>query len=447
MSTVYFGTIVHSLSQTELEIVEAAVGVDSEGTIVFVEHNTAADEAAKKHGWAEGEYSVVAPVDQATSFFFPGFVDTHIHASQYPNVGLFGKTTLLDWLNTYTFPLESSFKDPAVAKSIYSRVIARTLGHGTSTAAYYATVHVEGTSILADLALEAGQRAFIGRCCMDANSPDYYCDESLEAAQDATRAVIAHVRKIDPAFETVSPILTPRFAISCSRELMAWLGQVAAEEHLPVQTHISENKLEIETTLKLHPYADSYAGVYDTFGLLTNRTILAHAVHLSDDERDLVAKRGCGVAHCPASNSALTSGETRVKWLLDAGVKVGLGTDVSGGFTPSILHTARQALLVSRHLAMKGEETHKLSIDEVLYLSTLGGAEVCGLDSKVGNFVVGKKWDAQLVALDNKNSPVDIFDWERGKHEDLVAKWLFNGDDRNLTKFWINGRLVAGTEF
>ncbi|KAK9371308.1 hypothetical protein V1509DRAFT_22155 [Lipomyces kononenkoae] len=449
MRTIYFGTFVHSLALSDLQVLQsAAVGVHEDGTIEFLDENADSPEAvAEKHSWPAGSYSIVSPDPASASFFFPGFFDTHIHASQYPNVGLFGKTTLLDWLNTYTFPLESSFADLKVADSVYSRVIARTLGNGTTTAAYYATVHTASTNRLADLALSAGQRAFIGRCCMDANSPDYYCDKSLEEAQVATLDVIEHIKKIDPSHNIVCPILTPRFAASCTKELLSWLGKLATDTKLPVQTHISENLLEVELVKNMHPFGNSYADVYDKCGLLGDRTILAHAVHLTDDERVLIAKRGSGVAHCPASNSALTSGETRVKLLLDAGVKVGLGTDVSGGFTPSILHTARQALLVSRHLSMEGDESHKLSIEEVLYLATVGGANVCGLGNKLGNFLPGKKWDAQLITLDCKDSPVDIFPWERQKHEDLVAKWLFNGDDRNVTKVWVDGKLVAGTEF
>ncbi|KAK9467689.1 hypothetical protein V1512DRAFT_259821 [Lipomyces arxii] len=444
---IYFGTVVHSLSLADLQVLaKAAVGVDDEGTIAFLDTEAASpDNSALNHDWEHGSYEVVSI--PAASFFFPGFFDTHIHASQYPNVGLFGKTTLLDWLNTYTFPLESSFSDLSVARNVYSRVISRTLGNGTTTAAYYATVHSEATNLLADLALEAGQRAFIGRCCMDANSPDYYCDKTLEDAQKATHEVIDHIQKIDPTYEIVSPIITPRFAASCTHELLSWLGDLSKKTNLPVQTHISENLLEVQLVKEMHPFADSYADVYDKCDLLNQKTILAHAVHLSEAERDLIARRGCGVAHCPASNSALTSGETRVRWLLNAGVKVGLGTDVSGGFTPSVLHTARQALLVSRHLSMKGDESHKLSIEEVLYLSTLGGAEVCCLDKKLGNFLPGKKWDAQLITLDTKNSPVDIFPWELQKQDDLVAKWLFNGDDRNVSKVWVAGKLVAGTSF
>ncbi|KAK9477888.1 hypothetical protein V1514DRAFT_99471 [Lipomyces japonicus] len=451
--TVYRGTFVHLLSLTDLEILHlAAVGVDSNGTIVFIDKDSrSAVESASRNNWPDDSYLVVEASRDGASFFFPGFFDTHIHASQYPNVGLFGKTTLLDWLNTYTFPLEASFKDLAIAQNVYSKVISRTLNNGTTTASYYATIHTDGTNLLADLALKAGQRAFIGRCCMTENSPDYYRDASVEDSQRATLDVINHISKIDPDYNLVRPIITPRFAPSCSRHLLEWLGQLSIEKNLPVQTHISENLNEVALVKSMHPFADSYADVYDKCDLLHDRTILAHAVHLTTEERDLIAERKSGVAHCPISNSALTSGEARVRWLLQSGIKVGLGTDVSGGYAPSILHTARQALLVSRHLAMKnddsGGESVKLTIEEVLYLATLGGAQVCGLHEKLGNFVVGKQFDAQLITLTGSQSPVDVFSWENGKYEDLVAKWLFNGDDRNVLKVWVDGKFVGGTAF
>ena len=148
----------HSINLTSLEIIpKATIGVSEDGTIVFIDKSSKTPlEAAKSYGVGENDVSIVTTTS-SSSFFFPGFFDTHIHASQYPNNGIFGKSTLLDWLETYTFPLESSFKDLNKAKSIYSKVIERTLSHGTTTASYYATIHPDATNILADLALSKGQ--------------------------------------------------------------------------------------------------------------------------------------------------------------------------------------------------------------------------------------------------------------------------------------------------
>jgi guanine deaminase len=384
-------------------------------------------------------------------------IDTHIHASQYPNAGIFGKTTLLDWLNTYTFPLESSLSDATKARKVYSRCISRTLSHGTTTASYYATISVTSTNLLADLCLAAGQRAFIGRVCMDSLAPAYYLDASPEASVKDTIATIDYIKSIDPSYNIVSPIITPRFAPSCSTKLLTGLGKLAKETNLPIQTHISENAGEIALVKELFPGHAHYTATYDNHGLLGPRTILAHAVHLSEDERTMISARKAKISHCPVSNSSITSGAARVRWLLEADIDVGLGTDMSGGYSPSILEAARQSLLVSRHVAMNPDhgDDSKLSVEEVLYLATRGGAKCVGLESKIGGFEVGMEWDAQLIALSSVSTEgtlaageygeadfgmTDIFGWETW--DEKVAKWVFSGDDRNTRAVWVQGRLV-----
>jgi guanine deaminase len=384
-------------------------------------------------------------------------------------------------------------RDLGRARRVYGAVVRRTLAHGTTTAAYYATIDVAATNLLADLCLARGQRAFVGRVCMDRLGPDDYVDAGPAESLARTRSSVAHIRAIDPTFALISPILTPRFAPACTADTLAALGRLARGEddpdspsanwtpgedaafHLPIQTHISENPSEIALVGALFPQHASYAAVYDAHGLLGPRTVLAHAVHLTAAEATLCAARRAGVSHCPCSNSALTSGAARVRWLLARGLRVGLGTDVSGGYSASVLEAARQALLVSRHVAMEArvagqeeeeeedkeeEREHaKLSVDEVLYLATRGGAEILGLKERVGAFEVGMEFDAQLVSLggvvgeieedDDEDEDevqkvdrgnVDMFGWE--SWEERVAKWLFSGDDRNTKKVWVKGRLV-----
>jgi len=283
---------------------------------------------------------------------------------------------------------------------------------------------------------------------MDTLSPDFYRDVSPAAAIADTCATISHIAEIDPTNSLITPIITPRFAPSCSSDLMHGLGALQKETNLPVQTHISENPNECALVKELFPEHESYTEVYDHHGLLGPKTILAHAVHLSEQEVDLIKKREGKISHCPASNSAITSGTAKVRWLLNKGVEVGLGTDMSGGYSPSILEAVRQASLVSRHVAMGGDDEAKLSIEEVLYLGTKGGAKVVGLGDKIGSFAVGMEWDAQLIGLgsvegdiaSDATSPVDIFGWENW--DERVAKWVFNGDDRNTLAVWVQGRLV-----
>lgn len=446
--TLYYGTFIHTPTLGSIEIyTKTGILVDKDGFIIQIFNDQSKQDIL---GTINDDVEVVDISENAQSFFFPGFIDTHIHAPQYPNNGIFGYSTLLDWLTTYTFPLEASLKDLTKAELVYDKVINRTVANGTTCAAYYATIDTDATNLLADLALTHGQRAFIGKVCMNNNSPDYYI-ETCEESKKSTLDVIDHIKTIDPDNELIAPILTPRFAPSCTSELLNWLGDLKKEQHLHCQTHISENKNEVEWVAELFPNSKSYADVYNDHGLLDDKTILAHAIHLSDHEKDLIRGQGAGISHCPISNSAITSGEARIRWLLDSEIPVGLGTDVSGGFSPSILSTARQALLVSRHLAMKTSDHNKLSVEDVLYLATVGGAKVVGLQDKIGSFKKGMKWDVQLIDLASKGSQVDVFDWQVPEEKEsteqndsvmfrnMIAKWLFNGDDRNTTKVWVNG--------
>lgn len=461
----FLGSFIHSVSLGQLEYLHnTAICVDKSGKIAAVQRDcdrqTAEQTLLPRLGWDLASVDITNAQDG--QFFFPGFIDTHVHAPQYPNVGIFGKSTLLNWLNTYTFPMESSMASLPKARRVYSQCVRKSLSHGTTTASYFATIHVPATNLLSDLCLAMGQRAFVGRVCMDKLGPEDYLDESSEQSVTRTRECIEHIKSIDPDYALITPIITPRFAPSCSTESMTALGKLHKETNLPVQTHISENNNEINLVKKTFRNIETYTEVYDQHGLLTDKTILAHAIHLSDSEADLISKRRSKVAHCPCSNSSITSGEARIRWLLEKGISVGLGTDMSGGYSPSILEAARLASLVSNHLAMPGprwpkdasdEERNKvkLSVEEVLHLATRGGAEVVGLQDRIGGFDVGKEWDAQLVKLNavpevddeadaQYGGNVDIFGWE--SWEERIAKWLYNGDDRNTSKVWVRGRLV-----
>lgn len=453
--TIYLGTFVHSKSLTELEISSnAAIGVNENGIITFIEKNIS-DVPPIPAQYPDYQNASITKIP-GNGFFFPGFIDTHVHAPQHPNTGLFGKTTLLDWLQTYTFPMESSFSDLKRANRAYQNFVSRTLSHGTTMAAYYATIHVPATNLLADICLARGQRALVGRVCMNSSlSPEYYRDESVESSVANSKASISYIRSIDPAGEIVKPIITPRFAPSCTSECLSAIGQLAHEEDTWIQTHISENKNEIALVQDLFPESKSYTDVYDTHGILTPKTILAHGIHLSPEERQTILQRGSKISHCPASNTAITSGCAPIRTLLNEGHTVGLGTDISGGFHPSILDNVRQAAWVSRHLSFHtGNESDKLSTEEALYLATRGGAAVVGMQDRVGGFEVGKEWDAQMIMLGEvsdegcvngsfEEGPVDVFGWE--KESDLVEKWVYSGDDRNTVAVWVRGRLVHRT--
>lgn len=279
--------------------------------------------------------------------------------------------------------------------------------------------------------------------------PEYYRNHTTAETLEATKASISRIHSLDPDGKLVRPIVTPRFAPSCSHATAASLGKLAAAYNPPlhIQTHIAENTAEVDLVRATFPDASSYADVYDGFGLLTRRTILAHGIYLSPDERALIRARGAKISHCPASNSALGSGICPVRTLLDENITVGLGTDVSGGYSASVLEAVRQACLVSRlRTGPDGKERtgrETLSVEEGLYLGTRGGAEVVDMAADIGGFEPGMFFDAQMIRLGGKAGPVgqvDLFGWESWKEK--VHKWVWSGDDRNVKDVWVMGQPV-----
>jgi len=374
-----------------------------------------------------------------SQFLLPGLIDTHIHASQFPNAGLALDLTLLDWLERYTFPTEAGLACPEKARQVYSRCVQSTLSSGTTTACYFATIHTRSTQVLAEVCREAGQRALVGKVCMDRNCPDIYGEGSTGESLAEAMASVRAIRGLGSPLLT--PIVTPRFVPTCSRELLTGLGELARREGLPVQTHLSENEREVAWVRALEPDCESYTQVYEKSGLLGPRTVLAHCVHLSDDEVEVIRSTGSGVSHCPNSNFSLKSGVCNVQRLRRAGVKVGLGTDCSGGFSPSVLDAMRQAVTASNILYCNKEEEAPLVFSDALYLATRGGAGLLGREGELGVLEAGALADLLLVDMDGQQN-TRLFGHETP--EDMVHKLVFLGDDRNILEVFVAGNRVKG---
>jgi guanine deaminase len=417
-------------------------------------------------------------------FVVPGLVDTHTHAPQYLNAGNGLDRPLLQWLTAYTFPAEAKFSSTEFASRVYKRVVERFLRFGTTTCTYFGTIHAPATKVLAEWALKYGQRALVGKVCMDRNSPENYIEKTSESLQQTEKFCkdILHLSlsssssssstssissssssSISPSSTLPSPsdclvvpILTPRFVPTCTFDLLKGLAQIAKQYDLPIQTHISENQGEVKWVSELHPELSSYAAVYHASGLLTNKTVLAHAVYLTPEEMNLIKEAGSGISHCPNSNFSITSGVLAVRPLLDRGIKVGLGTDISGGYSANLLDAFRLAMIASKITHLNHAQWKPLSNAEGFYLLTLGGASVVDLQHKIGNFLVGKEFDALVVDLLADGSPVDLFD-DDGDGNDkmlnkstnvmteevglrILEKWLNCGDDRNIKQVYVQGK-------
>lgn len=243
----------------------------------------------------------------------------------------------------------------------------------------------------------------------------------------------------------VTPVITPRFVPSCTPEMLQALGDLSRAQNLPVQSHLSESQGEVAWVQDLHPECENYTDVYRTYGLLHERAYFAHCCHCSNGEQDVLKDHKAGVSHCPSSNFMLGSGVLNVRKLLQRGMKVGLGTDVAGGYSASILDAARQAIIASRCISFteKDEQDQPyeaLTIDEVFFLATQGGADVLGLGGAVGNFSPGKYMDAVIVDPKTEDGPLDMFD---GEHlHAAFEKFLFLGDDRNIEQVYVGGKRV-----
>jgi guanine deaminase len=325
-------------------------------------------------------------IDLGQCTILPGFVDTHVHLPQFAIMGI-GAGELLEWLNTYTYPEEKRFANPEYAAKISQQFFDALVANGTTCAAIYSTIHEDATDIAFSTAQAKGIRAFIGKVMMDRNSPEGLLEE--------TEASIACSKRLFDKWDGAESgrlryAFTPRFAAACSMELMKRIGDIAQERGAIVQTHLSENKSEVEWVRRLFPSIPSYAAVYDSAGLLTERSIMAHCIHLSSDEIELLSRRRAHVAFCPYSNRTLRSGTMPYQTLHAAGLNISLGTDVAGGPSLSMLDQMREAMAAAR-----------ISRSEALYLATLGGAKALGLAGRIGNFDPGK--DADFVVVDQES--------------------------------------------
>ncbi|EKD17150.1 uncharacterized protein L3040_005372 [Drepanopeziza brunnea f. sp. 'multigermtubi'] len=447
----FYGPLIHSLSSDQIEIMDNALVVVQDGTIVYLQKDVLrihvegiltrlklGPDVRLRH-LSQGE------------FLIPGFVDTHNHAPQWAMRGLGRGLQILEWLDQVTFPNEAKFTDPEYARKVYTDCVDGFIQQGITTVSYYGSLHGEATKILADICLAKGQRAFVGKCNMDRNAPDYYKDLDTEESLRVTEDCIAHIRSIDPKSELVTPILTPRFAICCNDGLLAGLGEIAKRNpDLPVQTHFNEAQQEIDSTLGLFPEFTNEADLYEHFGLLSQRSILAHCTHMTDYEMVKLRELDCGVAHCPIANTTVGGGfmAAPIREFLRRGIKVGLGTDSGGGFSSSILDAMRQAFIVSnaKELMTQGKDP-SLSLEECFYMATLGGARVCCLDEQIGNFQIGKQFDALVISTAKQVRPTALTMMEEGDSLKMTfEKFLMSGDDRNIKEVYARGRLIGSQQ-
>ena len=347
-------------------------------------------------------FSGLELIDCKDQLIIPGLTDLHTHAPQYPFCGTGMDFQLLEWLDHTAFPEEIRYADEAYAAKAYSIFADQYRTSATTRAVIFGTIHVESTLILMDCMEKSGLISYVGKVNMDRNAPSQLLEADAGYSADETRRFLEEWKK--RGYVRTRPIVTPRFAISCSDELMEALGEIRREYELPVQSHLSENPEEIQFVKELCPWSSFYGDVYDRFGLFGkgSNTIMAHCVYSPPEEVERLKQNGVWVAHCPSSNMNLGSGIAPVRSYLNAGLKLGLGSDLSGGNSQSLFRAVTDAIQVSKLYWRQYTvpSVRPLTFPNAFYLATKGGGAFFG---SVGSFEEGYSFDA--VVLDDSVEP------------------------------------------
>ncbi|UXU76412.1 MULTISPECIES: guanine deaminase [unclassified Paracoccus (in: a-proteobacteria)] len=382
---------------------------------------------------AVGDYAslrdpALPEIDHRPHLILPGFIDTHIHFPQVQVVASWG-AQLLDWLNTYTFPEEARFAQQGHAPAMADKFLDLLLRHGTTTAVAYCSVHPQSAEALFSAAEARNMAMIAGKVMMDRNAPEMVLDTPQQGYDDS-KALIAkwHGRGRQRY------AITPRFAITSTPEQMEMTGQLAREHpDCHIQTHLSENRDEIAFTLSLYPKARDYLDIYEHYGLLGDKILLGHSIHLEPREIDRMAETGSHPVFCPTSNLFLGSGLFDEGGLRARGISSGIATDIGGGTSYSMLQTLNEGYKI---LQLRGQKLHPLA---AFHWATRGNARVLGMEDRIGTLAPGS--DADLVVLNSRATPAMALRMERAQ---TLAEELFilqiMGDDRSIAQTYVAGQ-------
>jgi len=444
----FLGNALHTPTRGRLEYLPGAlIEVDTRGAILAI-HGKDTPQAAAAAASHRAAGSLVTL--RKSEYLLPGLVDLHVHAPQWPQLGLALDLPLEEWLQAYTFPLEARYADTGFAREVYESLVDGLLANGTTTAMYFGTIHLAATQTLAEICLRRMQRALVGRVAMDdpEQCPAYYRDPDARIAEEETRRFIGYVRSMaGNESGLVLPVITPRFIPSCTDELLRGLGRLARETGCHVQTHCSESDWAHAFVLARYGVTDATA--LEGFGLLSRHTILAHANFLDGPDVATILRTGAGIAHCPLSNVYFSDAVFPLRRMLEQGVRVGLGTDISGGASPSILENARHAVIASRTLESgvdprlsRGERRRspdsRIDAATAFWLATAGGG--IALDLRIGVFREGYQFDA--IVLDGRTPNSNLHLEEDAFPEEILQKIVYHATRADIKEVWVANRRV-----
>lgn len=420
---IYKGNIIHTPSPEKFEVYE--------GGYIVVD----------KNGFIEGVYKVL-PIDLSVEnvvdfgdrMLIPAMNDMHVHAPQYGNMGIAMDMELIPWLNSYTFPEESKFSDEQYAQRVYQSFVEELCRQGTMRASIFATTHLPAVRRLAKIFHEKGMGAMVGLVGMDRHSPADLKNTAYLWKDDMQ--CLMHELSEYPLVES---IVTPRFIPSCSSEMLQVMGEYAKSYALPVQSHLSENKKEIEWVKQLEPQSSCYGDAYYTYGLFGQTpTLMAHCCYTDGEEMRLMSQQKVVAVHCPTSNCNLSSGIAPIRRFIQEGIPVALGTDIAGGHHLSIFRVMQYAIQMSKlQYANSNGELPFLTLSEVFYMATKSGGSFFG---KVGSFEVGYAFDA--LVIDDASINTFPFTTELSLQHRL-ERFVYLGDDRHILHRFCQGKEIC----
>jgi guanine deaminase len=419
--SVYLGHIVDPMDDDHYRDIPAgALVVSEKGQI----------EAVGKWADLSAQYSNNACiVDCGRKLIMPGMIDMHIHLPQVTQIGKSGDT-LLGWLEKYIFPAEARFSELSHAEKIAAWFFDELACNGTTLAVVFSTIHKEATDAAFSIAAEKGMRAIMGKVMMDRNAPASLLEDSKNSLSQSEQLAskwhgFDHGRLLY-AF-------TPRFAITATDELLHECGKLwQSSPGTYMHTHLSESLEEVKKVASLYPNSRSYLDVYDRSGLVAERSVFAHSIHLDEQDLQVMHKKKCALAHCPSSNFFLKSGVFPIDKVKAAGVEFGLGSDVAAGPQMSLFGVMKDANFI--------QPQTWISPRELFYRATKGGAKALKLDDKLGSLEAGKEADFIIVDPTLKNAcPRDILEHDT---DDILSALVFLGDDRMIDATYIRGRPV-----
>jgi len=377
------------------------------------------------------EYKDLEVIDYSGKLILPGLVDLHVHAPQFSYRGLGMDLELIDWLNTYTFPQEAKYADIKYAREMYQRFVDDVKNGPNTRSVVFGTLHVESTIELMDIFEKSGMVSYIGKVNMDRNGSENLQEES---ANQSAKDTIRWIEAVQDRYERTFPIITPRFTPSCSDDLMRQLSIIRKKYNVKVQSHLSENQGEIKWVSELCPYTDFYGQAYSEFNMFGGDcpTVMAHCVWSCEEEQELIKKQGVFIAHCPNSNTNLSSGIAPVRKYINDNQNIGLGSDVAGGTHTSIFKAMADAISVSKlRWRLVDQNYAPITAAEAFYLGTIGGGKFFG---KVGSFESGYEFDA-IVVDDSRYTPQNQWD-----DVQRLEKTIYLSYDSDVIHKYVQGR-------